>query len=131
MSIQKVAPEKRLLIVSEASNTASTGLLEFGDFTIDLQANTATVRGVELEITSEELDVLVFLAKHPRRLVTPTTVLASDWTESEFRQVEFLKVLLSLRKKLETIGDGRHYLRTEPWVVYRFDACADELTRRE
>lgn len=37
------------------------------------------------------------------------------------KKAMFLAVLLSLRKKLDAAGDGKHYLRAEPWVVYRFD----------
>jgi hypothetical protein len=29
--------------------------------------------------------------------------------------------LISLRKKLDAAGPGKHYLRTEPWIIYRFD----------
>jgi len=97
------------------------GMIEFGDFKIDLDGRTVTLCGQELRLTSEEFDVLVFLAGHPQSLVTPRTMLATIWTANRLRQTEFLRALLSLRKKLDAAGSGKHYLRTEPWVVYRFD----------
>ena len=98
-----------------------TGMIESGDFKIDLAARSVTLRGEDLPLTSEEFDVLVFLAGHPQRLVTPHTMLATSWTANGLRQTEFLRVLMSLRKKLDAAGHGKHYLKTEPWVIYRFD----------
>jgi hypothetical protein len=34
---------------------------------------------------------------------------------------------MSLRKKLVAAGQGKHYLRTEPWVVYRFDPTPSSI----
>jgi len=97
---------------------------EIGDFKIDLARRTAMLRDQDLFLSSEEFDVLVFLASHPQRLVTPHTVLATNWDAHQLRQTDFLKALISLRKKLDAANPGKHYLRTEPWVVYRFDPAA-------
>lgn len=96
-------------------------VIDSGDFKIDLSRRVATLGGQPLELTSEEFDVLVFLAGHPQRLVTPNTMLATRWSTNRFRQTAFLRVLLSLRAKLEAAEPGQHYLRTEPWVLYRFN----------
>ena len=105
--------------IEEAAST--TSVVESGDFRIDLVERTATLRGQELHLTSEEFDVLVFLVGHPQRLVTPQTMLATRWSAARLRQTEFLRVLMSLRSKLEAVGPDQHYLRTERWVLYRFD----------
>jgi DNA-binding response OmpR family regulator len=106
-------------------NDSLTRVIESGDFKIDLAERRASLLGQELQLTSEEFDVLVFLAGHPQRLVTPHTMLATNWTSNGPRQTEFLKALISLRRKLDAAGHGKHYLRTEPWVIYRFDpACS-------
>jgi two-component system KDP operon response regulator KdpE len=105
---------------TEQSNSL-TGMIESGDFQIDLAARTVTLRGEDLSLTAEEFDVLVFLAGHPQRMVTPHTMLATSWTANGLRQTEFLRVLMSLRKKLDVAGHGKRYLKTEPWVIYRFD----------
>jgi len=95
-----------------------TGMIESGDFKIDLDERTVALRGQELRLTSEEFDVLVFLARHRQSLVTPHTMLA---TANRVRKTEFLRALISLRQKLDAAGPGQHYLRTEPWVIYRFN----------
>jgi DNA-binding response OmpR family regulator len=106
---------------------ATSETILVGDFAINTAARTATVRGQDLQLTSEEFDVLVFLTTHPQRCVTPHTMLATSWTSDGLHHTEFLKALLALRKKLEAVAAGRQYLRTEPWVIYRFDpssSCA-------
>jgi DNA-binding response OmpR family regulator len=107
------------------SDTESAGeVLEIGNFRIDTRRHTATLRGEPLALTGEEFDVLVFLTTNPQRVVTPQTTLATRWTGTRTQQAQFLRVLLSLRKKLETAATGHQYLRTEPWVIYRFDPVA-------
>jgi two-component system response regulator VicR len=92
-----------------------------GDFRIDNQSRSVTVRGRELVLTSEEFDLLVFLVGHPRRVVTSKTLLSTRRGAHEVRQTQFLRVLTTLREKLEAVAGREGYIRTEPWIVYRFD----------
>jgi len=102
---------------------ASPELMQFGHFKIDVVARTASLNGHDLHLSTEEFDVLMFLTEHRQRLVTSHTVLKSRNTKG-MHETEFLKTLLSLRTKLEAAGSGKHYLRAEPWVIYRFDPTA-------
>ncbi|HVO81027.1 MAG TPA: winged helix-turn-helix domain-containing protein [Terriglobales bacterium] len=105
----------------EARPEPQNEVIDTGDFHIDLQAHQVTVRGRQIELTSEEFDMLVFLAGHPRRVVTPSTQLNTRWGEHEVRQTQFLRVLTALRQKIEAAAGRAGYIRTEPWVFYRFD----------
>jgi two-component system KDP operon response regulator KdpE len=105
-------------------STSATRRIRFGDFKIDRDERIVTLRDQELGLTSEEFDVLIFLASHPRSLVTPQTMLARSSTGNQLGQTKFLTTLVSLRKKLDAAGQGKHYLQTEPWVIYRFDPTA-------
>ena len=96
-------------------------VLEVGDFTIDLARRTAIVRGREISLNDAEFDLLVFLTTHRRKVVTPRTLLITRWAQREARQEDFLPVLLSLRKKLESAIPGQHYVRIEPWMLCRFE----------
>lgn len=100
---------------------SSTEIIEVGDFRVEVAERVVTLRGEELPLTDEEFDVLLYLIGHPQRCVTPRTVLATSWTRDGLHQTEFLKALMSLRKKLDAVVAGNQYLRTEPWVIYRFD----------
>ncbi len=106
---------------SAAHPARPAGIIETGDFCIDLVTRQAALHGCELDLSSSEFDLLVFLANHPNRVVTPRTLLATAWGGHAVRQVEFLRVLLSLRRKIVAVDNGKHYLRTEPWVFYRFN----------
>jgi len=107
----------------EAYPHSSSDLIEIGDFTIRTAERTAALSGQDLHLTSEEFDALMFLLNRPRCMITPRTVLTTNWPE-QVRQTEFLKVFLSLRKKLEAIAGDKQYLRTEPLIVYRFDPAS-------
>lgn len=104
------------------SDTGNAGeMLEIGDFRIDTRSRRVTLRGEPLPLTVEEFDVLVFLTTNPQRVVTPQTTLATHWPGAGTRQTQFLRVLLSLRKKLENAATGQQYLRTESFLIYRFE----------
>lgn len=103
---------------------SSTEIIEVGDFRVEVAERDVTLRGEKLPLTDEEFDVLLYLIGHPQRCVTPRTVLATNWRRDRLHQTEFLKALLSLRKKLDAVVAGNQYLRTEPWVIYRFDPRA-------
>jgi len=101
--------------------SGSADVVEAGDFRIDTIRRRATLRGRELDLTSAEFDVLVFLAGHPKSFVTPKTMLATN-SAGGVRQAEFLRALLSLIRKLDSeFGGAQPYIRTEPWVLYRFN----------
>jgi two-component system, OmpR family, KDP operon response regulator KdpE len=105
------------------------GTIESGDFRIDLARRTVTLRGRDLPLTSEEFDLLVFLAGHPQRLITPRTILSTSGPAHPVRKAAFLRALITLREKLDAASDpGKHYLRTEPWVLYRFDPRSQPTT---
>jgi DNA-binding response OmpR family regulator len=101
----------------------SAEVIQAGDFRIDLQCRRVTVRGNEVRLTQEEFSLLVFLTTHPKKVVTPSTRLVTRAGGNRVRQTQFLRVLLGLCRKIEP-DNSHHYLRTEPWVFYRFDPGA-------
>jgi len=107
----------------------SERMISIGDFRINLQSREVWVRGKQLGLEREEFDMLVFLTGHRSRLVTSRTLLSTRWKEHEVRRADFLRVLASLRTKIEAAAGARHYIRTEPWVFYRFDPSAGTRTR--
>jgi two-component system, OmpR family, KDP operon response regulator KdpE len=92
-----------------------------GDFRVDLGSHRVTVRGQELRLDEEEFEMLVFLAGHHTNIITPQTRLTTRWGREHVRQSDFLRVLANLQRKLESIPGGARYVRTEPWLVCRFD----------
>ncbi|HYL94472.1 MAG TPA: response regulator transcription factor [Terriglobales bacterium] len=105
-----------------AGEPSSGGVIEVGDFRIDQDAHTVSVRGREVHLTPKEFDLLVYLARHPGKVLTHRALLTAVWGANSMEQPEYLRVFIGqLRKKLEPEAGSPKYLQTEPWVGYRFD----------
>ena len=97
-------------------------LIEIGDFRIDVPARTVSVRKHDVRLTPKEFDLLVYLARHPEKVVTHRALLGAVWGPNSTEQPEYLRVFVGhLRKKLETDESVPPYIITEPWVGYRFE----------
>jgi two-component system, OmpR family, KDP operon response regulator KdpE len=106
----------------------TTSAIEEGDFRIDLDAHVVHVRGHEVKLTPKEFDLLVYLARHPRKVVTHRNLLAAVWGANSTEQPEYLRVFIGqLRKKIEPDAEPE-YILTEPWVGYRFQPSGRETT---
>ena len=92
-----------------------------GDLTIDVDRR-RVVRGAdELRLTPKEFELLLFLAQRPGRVLTHRSILKAIWGPNAVDQPEHLRVLVNaLRRKLERDPSRPEYIRTEPWVGYRF-----------
>ncbi len=105
---------------------SSAEIIVVGDFRLDLDSRTATVRGHLLDLSPAEFDVLVYLTGHRKRVVTSRTTLAKQSENHEVRQPGFPQNLLSLRKKLQDVVPDAHYVRTDAWVLYDFEPGISE-----
>jgi two-component system KDP operon response regulator KdpE len=98
------------------------GVIEEGDFRVDLDAHVTLVRNREVKLTPKEFDLLVYLARHSHKVVTHRKLLAAVWGANSTEQPEYLRVFIGqLRKKIETDAASPSYILTEPWVGYRFE----------
>jgi two-component system, OmpR family, KDP operon response regulator KdpE len=96
--------------------------IEEGDFSIDLEARQVMVAGREIRLTPKEFEVLIYMAQHPRKVLTHRAILNAVWGSNSMEQNEYLRVFVGqLRKKLEEDASAPKYILTEPWVGYRFE----------
>jgi two-component system, OmpR family, KDP operon response regulator KdpE len=101
---------------------AGQTLIEDGDFRIDLDAHSITVSGREVRLTPKEFDLLIYLARHPRKVITTRKLLAAVWGANSIEQPEYVRVFVNhLRKKLERDPENPRYILNDPWIGYRFD----------
>ncbi len=106
------------------------GAIEDGDFRIDQDAHTVFVRGQETKLTPKEFDLLLYLARHPRKVISHRALLAAVWGANSTEQPEYLRVFIGqLRKKIEPDSSAPNYLLTEPWVGYRFEPEGGDLSK--
>jgi two-component system KDP operon response regulator KdpE len=100
------------------------GTLTRGDLTIDFDRRRVVRGDVDVRLTPREFQLLTLLVSHAGRVLTHRTILKAVWGSHTADQAEHLRVLVGqLRKKIEPDPTHPRYVRTEPWVGYRF---ADE-----
>ncbi|MDV6013013.1 response regulator transcription factor [Haloechinothrix sp. LS1_15] len=90
-----------------------TDVLEVGELRIDTARRTASLGGVELDLTRKEFDLLAYLAEQPGRVVSRRSLLDSVWREDERGTDQSIDVHVSwLRRKLGESAAEPRYLRT-------------------
>src|SRR5438105_4334363 len=103
-----------------AMTESSSEPLEAGDFYINPDTRMVRVRGKEVHLTPKEFDLLVYMARHPNKVLTHRALLNAVWGGESVHQPEYLRVFINqLRNKLEP-EDEPKYILTDPWVGYRF-----------
>jgi len=103
------------------STEESEQILEDGDFKIDLNTRQIEVDGTSAHLTPKEFDLLVFLFRNRGKVMTHRAILTAIWGGNFTEQTEYLRVFVGqLRKKIEDDPSKPRYIRTEPWVGYRF-----------
>jgi two-component system KDP operon response regulator KdpE len=99
----------------------TSGIIRRADLVIDVDRRRVTRGADELRLTPKELELLLFFAQHPGRVLTHRAILKAIWGPNAVDQPEHLRVLVNaLRRKLERDPAKPQYIRTEPWVGYRF-----------
>lgn len=103
----------------ETNNAA----LESGDFRVDLETRSVTVRGQEIHLTPKEFDLLVYFLRNAGKVLTHHKLLGAVWGGDYTEQTEYLRVFIGqLRKKIELDPSHPRYILTEPWIGYRFNS---------
>jgi two-component system, OmpR family, KDP operon response regulator KdpE len=99
------------------------GIIESGDFRIDLDAHIVLVRSREIKLTPKEFELLTYFVRHAGKVISHRTLLNAIWGANSVEQPEYLRVFIGqLRKKIEPDPASPSYIVTEPWIGYRFVA---------
>ena len=112
---------------SAATQESPAEVVEDGDFYISPESRVVRVRGTEVHLTPKEFELLMFMARHPNKVLTHRVLLNAVWGGASVQQPEYLRVFINqLRRKIEP-GDPPRYILTDPWVGYRFQPSGDSL----
>ncbi|HEV7798582.1 MAG TPA: response regulator transcription factor [Pyrinomonadaceae bacterium] len=104
-----------------AAHDTAKDVLEESDFKIRLLERRLTVKDREVRLTPKEYDLMVYLLRHPGKVLTHHALLGAVWGGNYTEQPEYLRVFIGqLRKKIETDPANPKYILTEPWIGYRF-----------
>src|SRR3984893_15426356 len=109
-----------------ASPLSSPARIRVGTLVVDFGARTASNGAATSHLTPKELDLLRYLTQHANEAVAHRELLQAVWGPDYGDQVDYLRVFVrNLRKKIETNPEHPEYIRTEPWVGYRFNGILE------
>lgn len=97
---------------------------------IDFASRKVVVQGKSTRLTPKEFGLLRQLAANAGKPMTHRSLLQSVWGPDYGEETEYLRVFVNqLRKKIEP--DPRHprFIRTEPWIGYRFELPTHPTSR--
>lgn len=106
---------------SEAGEASADGEFVFGDFTLDFNLNLLFRQGVEVELTSGEMKLLLVLVKHPNRVLSRDQLmdlLTGGAREPLDRSIDVR--ITRLRSKIEDDPASPQFIRTVWGAGYRF-----------
>ena len=119
--VAELMARARALLRRVESRGPQLSVHSFADVTVDLEARTVRKAGREVHLTPTEFGLLsTFLAK-PGAVWTHRQLLTAVWGTTAGVTNDTLRVHVgSLRRKLEADPNRPRFIRTEPWVGYRF-----------
>ena len=117
------------------ANHESGVTLASKELNFDFEQRLMVVRGQAVHLTPKEFEVLRQLVNNEGRPISHRRLLQAVWGPDYGEQTESLRVVVNqLRKKIESDPSKPKYIRTEPWIGYRFvatdDAPAKDVDRR-
>ena len=112
----------RALLRRSAPAVQSDAEVQIGDFRIDPQQRLVQLKGTAVHLTPKEYDLIQFFIANHGKVLTHRAILSAIWGSNSSEQNEYLRVFIgNLRKKLEQNPRAPRYIKTEPWIGYRFD----------
>lgn len=110
----------RSAIRRKAGPMADASRREFCSGSIDRQTHRVQVRGVPVDLTPREFNLLWALSDRPGRVMTHQSLLETVWGEAHRDDLDYLRAAVrSLRKKVEIDPASPKLIVNEPGVGYR------------
>jgi two-component system KDP operon response regulator KdpE len=124
--VAELLARARALLRRADTRPASPPVMKWGDVELDPSARTVRRAGAPVHLTPIEFSLLLALASKPGGVWTHKQLLAEVWGSSAGISTDTLRVHMgSLRRKLEPDPNRPRFIRTEPWVGYRFSPEPD------
>ena len=100
------------------------------DLQIDFESRKVIVQGKSIRLTPKEFALLRQLAANSGKPITHRSLLQSVWGPDYGEETEYLRVFVNqLRKKIEPDPRDPRFIRTEPWIGYRFELPGRSASR--
>ena len=115
---------------AEPSSNLQSAVYENGCLRIDYAAGCVWIANNEIHLTPIEYKLLCLLARNTGKVLTHNYILREIWGSYTASEVGSLRVFMAtLRRKLQSGGDGQPYIQTHIGIGYRMlkqDGKAEE-----
>jgi two-component system KDP operon response regulator KdpE len=109
-----------------SASVESVPAINLKDLSIDFDKRVMTVKGEQVRLTPKEFDLLRLLVSNKGKAVEHRRLLQAVWGPDYGEETEYLRVFINqLRKKIEPNPSHPRYIKTDPWVGYRFEVPVD------
>ncbi len=104
-------------------NTASAEIITHGGLEINTAAHKVFVNGKEIQLTTKEYDLLIFLASNPNIVFTKEHLFDSIWGDEFYGDTATVSVhIQKIRKKIEKDPSNPEMIETLWGTGYRFNS---------
>ena len=119
--VAELLARSRALLRRSDARADAVPLIRWGDIEVDRDSRTVRRRDQAVHLTPTEFSLLNVLLSKPGAVWTHRQLLAAVWGSAAGVSNDTLRVHMgSLRRKLEDDPNRPRWIRTEPWVGYRF-----------
>lgn len=101
-------------------NKEEVSLINVNDITIDLQNHLVSKKGVNLQLTSKEFEILKLFIKNPNRVFTKAQIYSFIWNDEYYGDENVINVhMRRLREKVEDNPSEPKYIKTLWGIGYK------------
>lgn len=113
-------------VLRRGANEETQNVLASKELSFDFGKRTIIVRGTAVHLTPKEFEVLRELVAGNGMPMSHRRLLQAVWGPDYGDETESLRVVINqLRKKIESNPAKPKFIKTEPWVGYRFSVPSD------
>jgi two-component system, OmpR family, KDP operon response regulator KdpE len=119
--VSELVARVRALLRRVDGQVEAAAVSRFGDVEVDRETRTVRRKGRLIHLTPTEFSLLTLLVSKPGGVWTHKQLLSAVWGSTAGVSSDTLRVHMgTLRRKLEPDPNRPRWIRTEPWVGYRF-----------
>jgi two-component system, OmpR family, KDP operon response regulator KdpE len=119
--VAELLARSRALLRRSDARADAVPIMRWGDIEVDRDSRTVRRRDQAVHLTPTEFSLLNVLLSKPGAVWTHRQLLSAVWGSAAGVSNDTLRVHMgSLRRKLEDDPNRPRWIRTEPWVGYRF-----------
>jgi two-component system, OmpR family, KDP operon response regulator KdpE len=108
------------VVMRRVGNIGSQPIYQVKDLLVDCSRRLVKLKGVKIDLTPTEFDILSILIQNAGKVVTQQQIIHKVWGAGYSDETRLLRVNISnIRKKVETIPTQPEYILTEIGIGYR------------